>query len=221
MSRFRVPKDGLRSHSPPKLYRLDGSVNQSPAAPTATPAASLLPMARPPHARDKVLRAFVELLVEGERGATLEAVAASAGVSKGGLLYHFRSKDALADAVLERFIEVSDADLEVMRAAPEGAAHHFVRTSWQVDHELDPIYRATVRLAQAGHAASLAAVDTLHRSWLDQLEAEVGDPAVARAIMLIGDGLYHQSSMPGTWSRDTFADALPDLLAQVDRLCGR
>ncbi|MBE7325973.1 TetR family transcriptional regulator [Nocardioides sp. Y6] len=175
-------------------------------------------MARPPHARDKVLRAFVELLLEGERGATLDAVAARAGVSKGGLLYHFPSRDALADAVLERFLEVTASDLEAMRTAPEGAARHFVRTSWQVDHELDPIYRATLRLAQAGHQDALAAIDDLHRSWLDQLVTEVGDPAVARTIMLIGDGLYHQTSMPGSWSRETFADALPDLLAQVDRL---
>ena len=178
-------------------------------------------MARPPHARDKVLRAYVELLVEGERGATMDAVAARAGVSKGGLLYHFPSKDALADAVLERFTEVSAADLAVMASAPEGASRHFVRTSWQIDHDLDPIYRAALRLAQAGHVRALTAVDDLHRAWLAQLTAEVGDPAVARTIMLIGDGLYHQASMPGSWSRATFADALPDLIAQVDRLCGR
>ncbi|GGD08862.1 TetR/AcrR family transcriptional regulator [Nocardioides daphniae] len=178
-------------------------------------------MARPPHARDKVLQAYVALLLEGERGATMDAVAAQAGVSKGGLLYHFPSKDALAEAVLERFATVTADDLRAMRVAPEGAAKHFVRTSWQVDHELDPIYRAIVRLAQAGHAGALAAVDDLHRSWLAEIVAEVGDEAVARTIMLIGDGLYHQASMPGTWSRDTFAESLPDLLTLVDRLCGR
>ncbi|QCX26267.1 TetR/AcrR family transcriptional regulator [Nocardioides jishulii] len=178
-------------------------------------------MPRPPHARDKVLAAYVGLLVEGERGATMDAVAARAGVSKGGLLYHFPSKDALAEAVLELFAQVSGDDLVAMRSAPEGAAKHFVRTSWQVDHELDPIYRAALRLAQAGHAGALAAIDDLHQQWLAAIEAEVGDPGVARTIMLIGDGLYHQTSMPGTWSHDTFAAALPDLLAQVDRLCGR
>lgn len=178
-------------------------------------------MPRPPHARDKVLTAYVSLLLEGERAATMDAVAAEAGVSKGGLLYHFPSKDALADAVLDRFAQIAAADLEEMRVAPEGAAKHFVRTSWQLDHELDPIYRATLRLAQAGHAGALAAMDDLHRSWLETITAEVGDEAVARAVMLIGDGLYHQASMPGTWSRETFAESLPDLLALVDRLCGR
>lgn len=178
-------------------------------------------MTRPPHARDKVLSAYVALLLEGERNATMDAVAAEAGVSKGGLLYHFPSKDALAEAVLQRFGEVSDADLKEMRVAPEGAAKHFVRTSWQLDHELDPIYRAALRLAQAGHDTALAAIDDLHRNWLEAIVAEVGDETVARTIMLIGDGLYHQASMPGTWSRETFAESLPDLLALIDRLRGR
>ncbi|MGN6428010.1 MAG: TetR/AcrR family transcriptional regulator, partial [Leifsonia sp.] len=49
-------------------------------------------------ARDRILDAFEELLAEhSERAATLDAVAAKAGVSKGGLLYHFASKDALVD----------------------------------------------------------------------------------------------------------------------------
>ena len=53
-------------------------------------------MSRPPLAREKVLDAFEAILIEeGERSATMDATARSAGVSKGGLLYHFGSKDAL------------------------------------------------------------------------------------------------------------------------------
>jgi AcrR family transcriptional regulator len=42
------------------------------------------------------------VLENGARHMTLDAVAARAGVSKGGLLYHFPSKDALLRAMLER-----------------------------------------------------------------------------------------------------------------------
>jgi AcrR family transcriptional regulator len=38
---------------------------------------------------------------EGPRALTLDAVAAEAGVSKGGLLYHFATKDDLVDALIE------------------------------------------------------------------------------------------------------------------------
>ena len=54
-------------------------------------------------ARDRVLDAYETLLIEaGPGAATLDAVAAAAGVSKGGLLYHFASKDALAAGLLAR-----------------------------------------------------------------------------------------------------------------------
>lgn len=177
-------------------------------------------MARPPHARGKVLRAYVELLVEGERSATMEAVAERAEVSKGGLLYHFPSKEALAEAVLEWFAEEAADDVAEMRTAPEGPARHFVRTSWQIDHDLDPVYRATLRLAQAGHQPALDALESVHRQWLALIEEEVGDPGLARTVMLIGDGLYHQAGMPGLWSTETFED-LTDLLVRVDQLIGR
>ncbi len=39
---------------------------------------------------------------EGVRALTLDAVAARSGISKGGLLYHFRSKEDLAAAMIER-----------------------------------------------------------------------------------------------------------------------
>jgi AcrR family transcriptional regulator len=42
------------------------------------------------------------VLENGARHMTLDAVAARAGVSKGGLLYHFPTKEALLRAMLER-----------------------------------------------------------------------------------------------------------------------
>ena len=49
-------------------------------------------MSRPPAAREAVLDAFERIIItEGERAATLDATARAAGVSKGGLLYHFGS----------------------------------------------------------------------------------------------------------------------------------
>ena len=56
--------------------------------------------------RDRLLDAFEKLLVAGgSRAATLDAVAADAEVSKGGLLYHFHSKDELVEGQLERLRE--------------------------------------------------------------------------------------------------------------------
>ncbi len=43
---------------------------------------------------------------------TLDAAASEAGVSKGGILYHFPSRAALVSAMVERFVVSFDADLD-------------------------------------------------------------------------------------------------------------
>lgn len=176
-------------------------------------------MARPPHAREKVLDAYCALLhSEGERAATMDAVAARAGVSKGGLLYHFPSKEALGKAVLGRFADQADLDLTEMRHDPDGPARHFVRTSWVTESEMDLLYTSVLRLAQAQWQPAIEALEAVHAAWFNEILDDVGDVHAAEAIMLIGEGLYHQAAMPGTWATRRFADSLPELLAQVDRL---
>ena len=176
-------------------------------------------MARPPKARDKALAAYCELLrADGERATTIDAVAARAEISKGGVLYHFPSKEALAEAALEQFRTECASDLITMAEAPEGPSRHYVRTSWTSGSELDTVYIAILRLAQSSWQPAIEALETIHESWLDLISSEVGDRHVAEAIMLIGAGLYHHSSMPGEWSRGTFARSLDHLLDLVDRL---
>lgn len=62
--------------------------------------------------RSRLLRAAEELThVNGAGNMSLDAVAARAGVSKGGLLYHFPTKAKLLEALVERFIEQFEAEL--------------------------------------------------------------------------------------------------------------
>ncbi|HYL01738.1 MAG TPA: TetR/AcrR family transcriptional regulator [Steroidobacteraceae bacterium] len=65
-------------------------------------------------ARDRLLDAAERVVVEsGATHLTLDAVAKSAGVSKGGLLYHFPSKEALLEGMLSRHFQ--DVEAEVAR----------------------------------------------------------------------------------------------------------
>ncbi|WP_246168380.1 TetR/AcrR family transcriptional regulator [Arthrobacter luteolus] len=154
-------------------------------------------------ARDRVLSAYEELLInEGPRGATLDAVTALAGVSKGGLLYHFKNKEALAAGVIERLKELAAADLEQMRTDPEGPARYLVRTSLYVGSPLDRALIAAVRLAQGSDAAASELLQQIHRDWFDLVLDEVGDRPIARAIMLLGDGLYYNEGLPGGWPQE-------------------
>ncbi|MFD0884645.1 TetR/AcrR family transcriptional regulator, partial [Streptosporangium algeriense] len=65
-----------------------------------------------PSSKDRLLDAAAEvLLTEGAGSLTLEAVARRAGVSKGGLFYHFPTKQALVAGMVERLVGAFDAAL--------------------------------------------------------------------------------------------------------------
>lgn len=152
-------------------------------------------MSRPPRARELVLDAFETLLLaEGERAATLEATAREAGVSKGGLLYHFGSKDDLVAGLLERLSALVDADIERMATAPEGAVAYYLRTSVQID-PLDRALTAASRLAQGGHGEAGAALYEARRRWSDTIAPHVRDHAALDLVMLLSDGLYFNNAL--------------------------
>jgi AcrR family transcriptional regulator len=155
-------------------------------------------MTSSPSARDRVLNAFEDLLInDGSRAATLDAVAATAGVSKGGLLYHFKSKEALTAGLIARLRELAEVDFEQMREDPNGCAQYYVRTSVWDGTTFDRVVVAAMRLVQNDDDTVRAAFAEIHATWYELILADVGDPAVAHAIMLIGDGLYYSAALFG------------------------
>lgn len=153
-------------------------------------------MPRPPLAREKVLDAFEEILItEGERAATLEATAKAAGVSKGGLLYHFRSKEDLETGLLDRLDRLTTLDLERMASAEEGPVAYYVRTSVMEDDALDRVLIATTRLAQGGSTRAADMLRETRGRWADTIRPHVRDTASLDLVMLVSDGLYFNNSL--------------------------
>ncbi|MFI5429569.1 TetR/AcrR family transcriptional regulator [Aeromicrobium sp. UC242_57] len=141
--------------------------------------------------RDRLLDAFETLLVTaGSRSATLDAVASAAEVSKGGLLYHFHSKDELVDGMLDRLREQGKADVEKMRTAPEGPVEFYLTTSINTGSDFDRALIATGRIAQENDSRASAALADLRDDWFAVLRDHIDDEPLARTIQLIGDGLY-------------------------------
>lgn len=154
-------------------------------------------MARTSPTRDRLLDAFEELLIEhGERAATLDGVAAAAGVSKGGLLYHFGSKAALIDGLLARLSELVAADILDIRSAPAGPVDFLIRTSASSGTPLDHTFVAATRLAQGSNPQAGSMLAGFRRQWVEVIEEAVGDRDVAQMIALISDGLYFESTVP-------------------------
>jgi len=153
-------------------------------------------MSRPPRARESVLDAFeATLIASGERAATMDATARAAGVSKGGLLYHFASKDALEAGLIERLASLVAEDIADMAAASEGPVAYFVRTSVMDDDPLDRAIIAVSRLAQGGSGAASAALHDMRHRWQDALRPHTKDAAALDLVMLVSDGLYFNNAL--------------------------
>jgi AcrR family transcriptional regulator len=70
--------------------------------------------------REKILDAAGELVSEiGSGRLTLDAVAERSGLSKGGLLYNFPTKDALLQAMIQRLIDQVTSEKDALRQQAE------------------------------------------------------------------------------------------------------
>jgi AcrR family transcriptional regulator len=76
--------------------------------------------------RERLLDAAESVVVsEGAGALTLDAVSAQAGVSKGGLLYHFGTKDDLLEGMIDRMIETHQARTEAaLERSPEAPGRY-------------------------------------------------------------------------------------------------
>ena len=170
-----------------------------------------------------MLDAFERLLVDrGERAATLDAVAREAGVSKGGLIYHFPSRDAMVEGLHDRMRERASQDDASMREASEGVVAYFLRTSQNADTPFDRTLVAVTRLRS--HASAREALAGVQGQWYDAVLADVGDPTIAQMVMLMADGLYYNASAPdalastGTPQYQAKVDDMVALIAELVRL---
>jgi AcrR family transcriptional regulator len=119
---------------------------------------------------------------DGAQALTLDAVAAEAGVSKGGLLYHFRSKRELLDGLVARWLDEFQEDIDAAGGTfPAG----YVRASDGAKAEEGGLLAALV-----ADPAVLAAVRERYATWQDRVATEGGDPVEATVARLAADGLW-------------------------------
>ena len=119
---------------------------------------------------------------DGPQALTLEAVAAQAGVSKGGLLYHFKSKRELLDGLVDRWMDDFQRDID---AESGNFARRYVAANDGAHAEEVGMLAALVADPQV-----LAAVRDRHETWQDRVASEGGDPVDATVARLAADGLW-------------------------------
>ncbi len=144
--------------------------------------------------RDRILDSLQDILVgEGYSAVTLEAVARDAGVSKGGLLYHFPSKAAMLTGLIERLRVLAEEEFREAVEGEEGVVRVFLRTSLPRSPEERELYWAVIAALRGQEDMPEEAVRTvqgLFSRWGDLLHEELTDPVLAEIVLRAGDGLY-------------------------------
>ncbi|GAA5041626.1 AcrR family transcriptional regulator [Thermocatellispora tengchongensis] len=154
--------------------------------------------------RDELLDAAESLLADqGAHALTLAAVAERAGVSKGGLLYHFNSKDALVRAMVERLI----ADFDDLMATQDHDTYtkRYVAATFAAVRS-GRLRRWAVVTGAAGDPTLLAPLREAMIRWNSEGLDQDGDRMTAQVVRLACEGL---------WEVATHAPALYDQEAQA------
>lgn len=145
--------------------------------------------------KDRLLDAATEVLLQhGAQNLTLAAVAEQAGVSKGGLLYHFPSKQALAAGMVARFVEQCDTALMGAGDEPGAAARGYLRAT--IAERADVAGAGGDRVTAALFAGALVDPETLqplrerYTAWQQRLENDGIDPAKSTIVRLAVDGWW-------------------------------
>lgn len=172
--------------------------------------------------RPDLLRSAAALVAEhGYSALTLDAVGARSGVSKGGVLYHFPTKEALVAGLLEAL--VSDFEIEQQAAydadptGPGAWTRAYVAASDAPPAE-DAQPASVALLAAVGHDPSLLEpLQDRYRTWVSRLEDDRLPGVDAHVVRLAADGL---------WAADLFGLAPPTpalrarIRARLDELAG-
>ncbi len=135
------------------------------------------------------------LVANGLSSLTLAAVAKEAGLSKGGLLYHFPNKLALIEALFEYHNGIFERRLDELTVeegdAPGAWLRAYARASVEqvLDTDTACLYSGLFA-AEERYATAHALMRQKYLAWQDELIAQSDDVTWATLIRLTVDGLW-------------------------------
>jgi AcrR family transcriptional regulator len=146
------------------------------------------------NARNAILDAAEAVVLQcGGAHLTFDAVAARARLSKGGLLYHFPSKDALMEGMLRRCVQRFADDAEAARSefcgGPAADLKGLVQASCD-DQGPSRQVNASMLAAVANNPKLLRPVLVANREVFENLARRKGSFARAAVVVLATKGLW-------------------------------
>ena len=167
---------------------------RGPAVPVRDKAGShALATRQRPNARDRILNAVLAVTEKyGAGHLSLEAIARQAGVSKGGLLYHFPTKKSLMRALVEHHISLTEQaiiDAELTARSPNAVATALVHVSRKICDVTPPRAQEGALAAFVEDPSLFDPVRAYHRRVADRLRASAADPDLSLIALLTLEGI--------------------------------
>lgn len=154
----------------------------------------------PEEKRRKILDAALEILRDGGylTKFSLDTVAQNAGVSKGGLMHHFPSKESLLKGAAKRIIDEFEARVyEGMKQEEEGKPGRMLRSYIRAvlsDEGEQLVIISPVLLSYTGGIDGLG---SRFDYWHDMITDDGVDQVTAATIRLAVDGLLYTEMIDG------------------------
>ena len=150
------------------------------------------PIARNSHREDLIDAAEAIVTEQGVGELTLERVAARAGVTKGGLIYHYKTRDALLQALVERLTSKIEERFEAGATARgdsiEGLLQAMIDDAFDMRHE-EKTLMANLLAAVSTHPNQLGPVRRMYERINGTLAAAGEHAGTALMISCALDGL--------------------------------
>jgi AcrR family transcriptional regulator len=146
------------------------------------------------NARERIIDAAEQVVIRrGASHLTFDAVASEAGVSRGGLLYHFPDKEALLRGMLDRLLERAKERRAKKRAGlaegPEREIVAHVLSFLEEDDKTKRAHAAALFATGAHDPGLLAPIKEEYRKFMDDLTGDGLRFERAAVIALATDGL--------------------------------
>ena len=142
--------------------------------------------------RDALLDALEHIISEGSvHGVTLDGVAARAGITKGGLIYHFKSKEMLLHALVERMRMRLDAHCVDPDMSPRLALRKFLIARIHYAFALSAQEKkvmANLLAAASSYPALMAPVKAMYEGGIEGLARVEGTAGMALSVWTALDG---------------------------------
>lgn len=185
-------------------------------------------MVRKNSKKEAILQAAAEVTGRlGSDAMSLDLVAQQAGVSKGGLLYHFRTKEALVEAMLARLMDEFDAsirhemlgEIEDVGEERPGRWHRaYINVSITPPDEIDNLL-CSLLIAFAFDPKMLESVKQLSAKWIEMAASDGICPEISKIVRLASDGYWYSRLLKfeGLYGSDDDLPALRErLFALID-----